>query len=93
MYKRIVVKLGTSVLTGGERHLNQRAWWISRQCAALPRAARRRALFLRRYKLLAVPISFPQLPPTIVSKQLFAAVGQLQLMRLWNAFSQSIICA
>ena len=23
MYKRIVVKLGTSVLTGGERHLNQ----------------------------------------------------------------------
>jgi glutamate 5-kinase len=31
-------------------------------------------------------LNFPKLPPTIVSKQLFAAVGQLQLMRMWERF-------
>jgi glutamate 5-kinase len=29
-------------------------------------------------------LNFPSLPPTITSKQLFAAVGQLQLMRVWE---------
>ncbi len=29
-------------------------------------------------------LNFPALPPTITSKQLFAAVGQLQLMRVWE---------
>ncbi len=36
MYKRIVVKLGTSVLTGGTRHLDRPCMIeLVRQCAAL----------------------------------------------------------
>jgi glutamate 5-kinase len=88
MYKRIVVKLGTSVLTGGERHLNQaRMVELARQCAHL---------YSRGYDVVLCTsgavaagrahLNFPKLPPTIVSKQLFAAVGQLQLMRMWERF-------
>jgi glutamate 5-kinase len=88
MYKRIVVKLGTSVLTGGERHLNQaRMVDLARQCAAL--YARGHDVVLCSSGAMAAGrahLNFPQLPPTIVSKQLFAAVGQLQLMRLWERF-------
>lgn len=86
MYKRIVVKLGTSVLTGGSRQLNQpRMVEIARQCAILYEqnvdvvVCTSAAVAAGRAHL-----NFPDLPPTITSKQLFAAVGQLQLMRLWE---------
>lgn len=85
-YKRIVVKLGTSVLTGGERHLNQaRMVEIARQCAGL--YARGHDVVVCTSGAVAAGrahLNFPQLPPTIVSKQLLAAVGQLQLMRMWE---------
>jgi glutamate 5-kinase len=88
MYKRIVVKLGTSVLTGGERHLNQaRMVELARQCAAL--YARGQDVVICTSGAVAAGrahLNFPNLPPTIVSKQLFAAVGQLQLMRMWEQF-------
>ncbi len=86
MHKRIVVKLGTSVLTGGSRHLDQaRMVEIVRQCAALYTqgvdviVCTSGAVAAGRAHL-----NFPTLPPTITSKQLFAAVGQLQLMRVWE---------
>ncbi len=86
MYKRIVVKLGTSVLTGGARQLDQaRMVEIARQCAALYQqgvdvvVCTSGAVAAGRAHL-----NFPNLPPTIISKQLFAAVGQLQLMRVWE---------
>ena len=42
MYKRIVVKLGTSVLTGGTAQLDRAHMVeIARQCAALRRQAAR----------------------------------------------------
>ncbi len=88
MYKRIVVKLGTSVLTAGERQLNQaRMVELARQCAALYQ--RGHDVVLCSSGAVAAGrahLNFPQLPPTIVSKQLFAAVGQLQLMRMWEQF-------
>lgn len=88
MYKRIVVKLGTSVLTGGERHLNQgRMVELARQCAGL--YSRGHDVVLCTSGAVAAGrahLNFPKLPPTIVSKQLFAAVGQLQLMRMWERF-------
>ena len=88
MYKRIVVKLGTSVLTGGERHLNQaRMVDLARQCSALYQ--RGVDVVLCSSGAVAAGrshLDFPQLPPTIISKQLFAAVGQLQLMRMWERF-------
>jgi glutamate 5-kinase len=86
MHKRIVIKLGTSVLTGGSRHLDQaRMVEIVRQCAALYTqgvdviVCTSGAVAAGRAHL-----NFPTLPPTITSKQLFAAVGQLQLMRVWE---------
>ena len=90
MYKRIVVKLGTSVLTGGARQLNQaRMVNIARQCAELHQqgvdvvVCTSGAVAAGRAHL-----NFPNLPPTIISKQLFAAVGQLQLMRAWEQLFQ-----
>lgn len=88
MYKRIVVKLGTSVLTNGGRQLNQaRMVDLARQCATLYHAG---------YDMVVCSsgavaagrayLEFPALPPTILSKQLFAAVGQPQLMRMWERF-------
>ena len=90
MYKRVVIKLGTSVLTGGARQLNQaRMVEIARQCAELYQqgidvvVCTSGAVAAGRAHL-----NFPQLPPTIISKQLFAAVGQLQLMRVWEQLFQ-----
>lgn len=86
MRKRIVVKLGTSVLTGGGRQLNQaRMVEIARQCAALYEQGH--DLIVCTSGAVAAGrahLNFPALPPTITSKQLFAAVGQLQLMRVWE---------
>lgn len=86
MYKRIVVKLGTSVLTGGSRQLDQaRMVEIARQCAAL--YAQGHDIVVCTSGAVAAGrahLDFPTLPPTITSKQLFAAVGQLQLMRVWE---------
>ena len=86
MYKRIVVKLGTSVLTGGSRQLDQaRMVELARQCAAL--YAQGHDIVVCTSGAVAAGrahLNFPTLPPTITSKQLFAAVGQLQLMRVWE---------
>jgi len=86
MYKRIVVKLGTSILTGGGRYLDQaRMVEITRQCAAL--YAQGQDVIVCTSGAVAAGrahLNFPTLPATITSKQLFAAVGQLQLMRVWE---------
>lgn len=88
MYKRIVVKLGTSVLTGGTRFMDQpRIVELTRQCAELYHAGvdvvvcTSGAIAAGRAHL-----NFPELPATIASKQLFAAVGQTRLMLLWERF-------
>jgi glutamate 5-kinase len=88
MYKRIVVKFGTSVLTGGERQLNQaRMVDMARQCASLYQQGFDVVICTSGAVAAGrAHLNFPQLPPTIVSKQLFAAVGQLQLMRMWEQF-------
>lgn len=86
MYKRIVVKLGTSVLTGGARHLDQaRMVEIARQCHEL--YGQGLDVIVCTSGAIATGrahMNFPKLPPTIVSKQLLAAVGQIQLMRVWD---------
>jgi glutamate 5-kinase len=87
-YKRIVVKLGTSVLTGGARQLDRaRMVELVRQCAELYHQGvdivicTSGAIAAGRAHL-----DFPKLPPTIVSKQLFASVGQIRIMLLWEHF-------
>lgn len=85
-FRRIVVKLGTSVLTGGTPRLD-RAHLVElvRQCALLHRQGldviicTSGAIASGREQL-----GFPQLADTVTSKQLFAAVGQTRLMLAWE---------
>lgn len=87
MYKRIVVKLGTSVLTGGTRQLDRSHMVeIARQCAALRRqgceviVVTSGAIAAGRERL-----GHPALPPTVAAKQMLAAVGQGWLMHVWES--------
>lgn len=71
----LVVKLGTSVLTGGSRRLN-RAHIVElvRQCAQL-HAAGHRIVIVTSGAIAAgrEHLGYPELPATIASKQLLAA--------------------
>lgn len=87
-YKRIVVKLGTSVLTGGARQLDRaRMVELVRQCAELYHKGHD-VVICTSGAIAAgrAHLDFPKLPPTIVSKQLLASVGQIRLMLLWEHF-------
>lgn len=85
-FRRIVVKLGTSVLTGGTPRLD-RAHLVElvRQCALLHGEGvdviicTSGAIASGRERL-----GFPQLADTVTNKQLFAAVGQTRLMLAWE---------
>lgn len=82
----LVVKLGTSVLTGGSRRLN-RAHIVElvRQCAQL-HADGYRIVIVTSGAIAAgrEHLNYPELPATIASKQLLAAVGQSRLIQLWE---------
>ena len=88
MYKRIVIKLGTSVLTGGGRHLDRaRMVELVRQCAQLHHAGYE--VIVTTSGAVAVGrahLGFPNLPNSINNKQLFAAVGQIRLILMWERF-------
>jgi glutamate 5-kinase len=88
MYQRIVIKLGTSVLTGGTPQLDRpHMVELVRQCAQLHRQGKdiiicsSGAIALGREQL-----SFPTLPATVNNKQMLAAVGQSRLMHMWEQF-------
>ena len=82
----LVVKLGTSVLTGGSLRLN-RAHIVElvRQCAQ-QHAAGHRIVIVSSGAIAAgrEHLGYPELPATIASKQLLAAVGQSRLIQLWE---------
>ncbi len=82
----LVVKLGTSVLTGGERQMNKAHMVeLVRQCAQL-HAQGHRVVIVTSGAIAAgrEHLNYPILPPTIASKQLLAAVGQSRLIQLWE---------
>lgn len=88
MYQRIVVKLGTSVLTGGTPKLDHpHMVELVRQCAELYRQGREivictsGAIAVGRHRL-----DFPDIPSTVTNKQMFAAVGQSRLMQMWERY-------
>lgn len=85
----LVVKLGTSVLTGGSRRLN-RAHIVElvRQCAQL-HAMGHRIVIVTSGAIAAgrEHLGYPELPATIASKQLLAAVGQPSYPAVGTAFS------
>jgi len=84
--RRIVVKLGTSVLTGGSHTLDEAHMAeLTRQCATLHRAGYE--VVICSSGSIAVGrsrLDFPDLPPTIRSKQIFAAIGQSRLIQTWE---------
>jgi len=87
MYKRLVIKLGTSVLTGGTRHLDRAHMVeIARQCAAL-RCQGREVIVVTSGAIAAgrERLDHPKLPPTVAAKQMLAAVGQSWLMHVWES--------
>ncbi|MDR9827571.1 glutamate 5-kinase [Vibrio sp. FNV 38] len=83
----IVVKLGTSVLTGGTQALD-RAHMVElvRQCAQLKKQGHH--VVLVSSGAIAAGrehLNYPELPNAMSSKQLLAAVGQSQLIQTWEA--------
>lgn len=82
----LVIKLGTSVLTQGTRALD-RAHMVElvRQCA-LARAAGHRIIIVSSGAIAAgrEHLKYPELPPSVASKQLLAAVGQSRLIQIWE---------
>jgi glutamate 5-kinase len=86
MYQRIVIKLGTSVLTGGSPYLDRpHLVELVRQCAALHQAGR--DIIICTSGAIAVGrarLGFPDLAPTVTNKQMLAAVGQSRLMQTWE---------
>lgn len=88
MYQRIVIKIGTSVLTRGTPHLDQAHMVeLVRQCARLHQAGRE--VIICTSGAIAVGrarLDFPDLPPTLSHKQMLAAVGQSRLMQFYERF-------
>ena len=88
MYQRIVIKLGTSTLTGGTPHLD-RAYMVevARQCARLQHEncdviiCTSGAIAAGRERL-----GLADLPDSVTAKQMLAAVGQGRLMMMYEAF-------
>ena len=88
MFQRVVVKIGTSVLTGGTRYLDRpHMVELARQCAELH--GRGKEIILCSSGAIAVGrerLGFPELAPTISNKQMLAAVGQSRLMQMWERY-------
>ncbi|MCJ7548283.1 MAG: glutamate 5-kinase [Anaerolineae bacterium] len=86
--KRIVVKVGTSVLTDGTRRLSPpRMVDLARQCAELQNQGHE--LILCTSGAIAAGqdrLGHPDLPSTVATKQMLAAVGQGRLMGMWERF-------
>ncbi len=85
-YKRIVIKLGTSTLTGGTPRLSPpRILELVRQMAAL-HASGKDLLVVSSGAIAAgrERLNFPVLPKDIPAKQMLAAVGQPRLMALYE---------
>ncbi|MGL0951756.1 glutamate 5-kinase [Vibrio vulnificus] len=85
--KTIVVKLGTSVLTGGTLALD-RAHMVelARQCAELKKQGH--SVVVVSSGAIAAGrehLGCPALPNAMASKQLLAAVGQSQLIQTWES--------
>lgn len=79
---RIVVKVGTSVLTGGTPHLNrQRMLQIVQQTAALHSDGHEIVLVSSGAVAAGRErLAFPQLPQGMPLKQMLSAVGQSRLI-------------
>lgn len=87
---RLIIKLGTSVLTSGSQHLDRvHMAEIVRQCAVLHSQGHQ--LIVCTSGAIAAGrerLSHPALPDTLAAKQMLAAVGQSRLMHVWESLFQ-----
>ena len=87
-YRRVVVKLGTSVLTSGSKQLDKAHMVeLARQMSALMKAGVE--VVLCTSGAIAAGrdhLGYPVLTDTVANKQLLAAVGQSQLILAWSQF-------
>ncbi len=86
--RRIVVKLGTSVLTAGTPHLSRpRLIDLVRQCARL-REEGVEIIVVSSGAMAAgkEQMGFPDLPPDVPAKQMLSAVGQPRLMGIYQQY-------
>ncbi|GGI83123.1 glutamate 5-kinase [Shewanella hanedai] len=85
-YRRVVVKLGTSVLTSGSKKLDKAHMVeLARQMSVLMQAGVE--VVLCTSGAIAAGrehLGYPELPDTVANKQLLAAVGQSQLILAWS---------
>ncbi|MCE0494369.1 glutamate 5-kinase [Vibrio salinus] len=85
--KTVIVKLGTSVLTGGTLALDQAHMVeLARQCAELKKQGH--SVVLVSSGAIAAGrehLNYPALSPAMSSKQLLAAVGQSRLIQVWES--------
>lgn len=88
VYHRLVVKLGTSVLTAGTSYLNRpRLIELVRQCARLQQSGVE--IILVSSGAMAAgkeQMGFPDLPPDVPAKQMLSAVGQPRLMGIYQRY-------
>jgi len=84
--RRIVIKVGTSTLTGGGTHLHQPQMVdLVRQMAQLEQGGEQ-IIFVSSGAIAAgrEALAFPELPKSIPGKQMLAAVGQPRLMNIYE---------
>lgn len=88
MYRRVVVKLGTGVLTNGTRFLNQpQMVELTRQIASLHHQHTELIVCTSGAQAAGrARLGFPDLPAALSSRQMLASVGQIRLMLLWGRF-------
>ena len=88
MHQRIVVKLGTSTLTGGTPHLNrQRMLEIVQQIALLHQQGHELILVSSGAQAAGQErLNFPDLGRSVPAKQMLSAVGQGRLMHIYSEF-------
>src|SRR5450759_712951 len=87
-YQRIVIKLGTSTLTGGANKISpSKVFDIVRQVVAL-RADGSQVILVSSGAIAGgrEALNFPDLPRFLPAKQMLAAVGQPRLMGLYDQF-------
>lgn len=85
-FQRVIVKLGTSTLTGGTKHLHHQAMLeIVQQIAYLHQQGHELILVSSGAQAAGRErLQFPELSRTLPAKQMLSAVGQSRLMQVYN---------